>query len=159
MDDSVLRKLVDDSAIDGVVPLLRQINAEPAPRMVDWNELDDRGCPRIRSSAFQRASKVYAAKYNYPVQTVSFYLETVVVAEYGSVGEWMQAVRPGSMWGVARVPAGLVRRAGDFGLMRDDLGGFLGHTVAWALGSSNKAKGAQAPIAHAAEWVHPPARP
>jgi hypothetical protein len=135
------RELRDDPTLAGDVSMLRQINPKRAATCVDWSQLDDDGVPRLRGGAFQRASLGFAQQYGYPVRTLSLYVEAAVIDEYGTVAAWAEAVgRPG--WGVVRLSAGVLRSEGDFLIERDDLNGWIGHAVAWAGGSSNRADGA-----------------
>lgn len=154
MPEPELRELRDDPAIAGEVRMLRQINPKRTAASVDWSELDEAGRPRLRAGAFQRASPSFAQRYGYPVRTLSLYVEDAVLGQYGTVEAWAAEVRRG--WGVVRVTAGLLRAEGDFLIQRDDLNGWVGHSVAWAGGSSNRADAAQKPLADRAVWLVPP---
>lgn len=147
--------LVDDRELEGDIPLLRQINPNPAANNVDWEDLDAGGFPRLRSAAFQRASKKIASQEGYPEQTLSVYLERVVLDSYGSVEAWLRVVgRPG--YGVARVTAQQLRQLGSLSLRRDDHRGFIGHCVGWAAESGSKSRAGEPALAEVAEWVVKP---
>lgn len=148
------RDLRDDPAITGSVSLLRQVNPRKAASCVDWSAVDTDGNPRLRAGAFQRASLTAAQKYGYPVRTLSLFVEEAVLGEHATVADWAAQVRPG--WGVVRIMAGLLRSEGDFLIGRDDLNGWIGHAVAWAGGSSNRADGAQKALAEHAVWLVAP---
>jgi hypothetical protein len=148
------RDLRDDPRITGDVALLRQVNPKRSAPCVDWSEIDALGRPRLRAGTFQRASLEFSQRFRYPVRTLSVFLEEAVLGEFPTVDEWAAAVRPG--WGVVRISAGLVRSAGDFLIQRDDLNGWVGHSVAWAVGSNEKAEAAQKLLATDAEWVVAP---
>lgn len=147
-------ELRDDPTISDGVALLRQVNPKRAAPAVDWSELDVHGVPRLRAGAFQRASLEMARRYGYPVRTLSLYLEDVVITHHGSVAAWALAERPG--WGVVRLTADLLRSAGGFHLVRDDLDGRLGHTVAWAGDTDKRAEAAQKVLAGGAVWLVSP---
>jgi len=149
-----LRDLQDDPSIGGSMWLLRQVNPKKSAPCVDWSDLDALGRPRIRAGSFQRASLAASQHYGYPVRTLSLFVEDAVLGSYSSLEEWASAVRAG--WGVVRVAASLVRDSGDFLIQRDDLNGWVGHSVAWAGGSNEKAESAQKLLAAAAEWVVTP---
>jgi len=147
-----LHDLIDDEAISGDVALLRQINPNPQSHNIDWNTIDGEGKPKVRSAAFQRASRQYAEREGYPEQTLSLYLESVVVEEHGSVQNWLTAVDR-SGYGAVRVRAQLLREEGGMGIQRDDHRGYIGHCVAWALVSGSKARSAEPIFAARSEWV------
>lgn len=148
------RELRNDPSLDGAVPLLRQVNPKRSAPCVDWTQVDSAGFPRLRAGAFQRASTQMAEQFGYPERTLSVYIEDVVIEEFGSVADWAAVARPG--WGVVRISAGTLRQEGGFLLERDDLNGWMGHTVAWAGNSSAKADSAQQPLATSAEWLIAP---
>ena len=154
MPQPELRDLQDDPAIGGSMWLLRQVNPKRSAPCVDWSDLDGLGRPRIRAGSFQRASLGASQGYGYPVRTLSLFVEVAVLGSYSSLEEWASVVRAG--WGVARVAASVVRESGDFLIQRDDLNGWVGHSVAWAGGSNEKAESAQKILATAAEWVVAP---
>lgn len=146
------RTLHDDDALSGDVWLLRQINPNPKSRHVDWSTVDEVGHPIVRSSAFQRASRKRADEFGYPERTLSLFLESAVIEQYGSIPEWLRATDKPRL-GVVRVKAQWLRDLGEMGLERDDLNGFVGHTVAWACGSGGRADSAQPTLADLCEWV------
>lgn len=156
MSDTPTRILVDDPEIGGSVSLLRQINPSTQASHVDWEQMVG-GQPRVRSAAFQRASRQFALREGYPEQTLSLFLEKVVVDEHGTVELWLDAVDRSS-WGVVRITAQLLRDEGAMAIERDDHRALLGHCVAWATGSSGKARSAEPILAARAEWVVVPER-
>lgn len=152
-----LHDLIDDPSISGDVALLRQINPNPQANNIDWTTIDADGKPKVRSAAFQRASRQFAEREGYPQQTLSLYLESVVVEQHGSVQGWLEAVgRTG--YGAVRVAAQLVRHEGVMAIQRDDHRGYVGHCVAWAIASGNKARSAEPVLAARSEWVVVPER-
>jgi len=152
-----LHELIDDPSISGDVALLRQINPKPQSNNIDWATIDADGKPKVRSAAFQRASRQFAEREGYPQQTLSLYLESVVVQQHGSVQGWLEAVGRQD-YGVVRITAQLVRHEGVMAIQRDDHRGYLGHCAAWAIESGSKARADEPVLAARSEWVVVPER-